>query len=102
MSQELLSSTLKRRYGDGSRWLSGAQQWSVRLAKLQLPTVCVCVCVCVSMRVCEKLTLITGIVPLVLATTAIVIAAAFGCSGNRSVMSSRADCGTDRLFRNGL
>lgn len=56
------------------------------LSQVLLPTVCVCICI--SMRVCENLTLITRIVPLVLAMTAIVIAATFGCDGNRSVMSS--------------
>ena len=39
--------------------------------------------------------------PLVSAMTVIVIAAAFGSRANRSVMSSRAAVGTDRLFRNG-
>lgn len=39
--------------------------------------------------------------PLVSAMTVIVIAAAFGSSADRSVMSSRAAAGTDRLFRNG-
>lgn len=107
MSQELLCSCLKRRYGDGSRWLSVAQRWSIHLAKLQLPTVhmcvcaCVCVYVCISMRVCQRLTLITRIVPLVFAMTVIVIAAAFGSSANRSVMSSQATTEADRFFRNG-
>lgn len=62
---------------------------------------CVCACACVFMRVCQSLTLITRIVPLVSAVTVIVIAAVFGSSANRSVMSSRAAAGTDRLFRNG-
>lgn len=90
MSPALLCSRLKRRCRDGSRWLSGTQRWSLHLAKLQPPAACVCVC--------QSWSLITRIVPLVSAMTVIVIAAAFGCRANRSVMSS----GCDRLVRDGF
>lgn len=78
------------------------QRWQqVAECSTVMERVCVCVCLAVSVRVCKRLTLITQIVPLVFAMTVIVIAAAFGSSANRSVMSSQAAAEAICLFRNG-